>query len=180
MARIFYDCEFLENGQTIDLISIGIVREDNGAELYAISNQFDQRAVQDHPRLSKHVWPHLPREPKKRCRCRYEHLDLDHPAVRSRAQIARAVAEFVLAAPDPQLWADYGAYDHVAVAQLFGTMMDLPSGFPMWTNDIQQEAQRLGAPPLPVQEAGEHDALADARHNLVRARFLDEYAAKER
>jgi hypothetical protein len=46
----------------------------------------------------------------------------------------------------------------------------------MWTNDLQQECQRLGNPQMPEQAAGVHNALADARHNLVRARFLDTLA----
>lgn len=33
--RIYYDCEFLEDGNTIDLISMGMVAED-GRELYAV------------------------------------------------------------------------------------------------------------------------------------------------
>ena len=39
--RIFYDTEFLDDGKTIDLISIGMVAED-GRELYAVSSEFDQ------------------------------------------------------------------------------------------------------------------------------------------
>jgi hypothetical protein len=42
----------------------------------------------------------------------------------------------------------------------------------MWTNDLKQEAERLGNPAVPEQGAGEHNALADARHNRVIAEFL--------
>ena len=35
--RYFYDTEFLEDGETIDLISIGIVAED-GREYYAVTD----------------------------------------------------------------------------------------------------------------------------------------------
>ena len=38
--RYFYDCEFIEDGQIIDLISIGVVDE-QGREFYAISTGFD-------------------------------------------------------------------------------------------------------------------------------------------
>src|SRR6185437_634123 len=48
-----------------------------------------------------------------------------------RAQIAREVAEFITSVPNPQLWAWYAAYEHVALAQLFGRMIDLPDGIPM-------------------------------------------------
>ena len=63
----------------------------------------------------------------------------------------------------PELWADYGAYDHVAFCQIFGTMMDLPKGFPMFTHDLQQYAEALGNPVLPEQEVSVHHALADAK-----------------
>lgn len=32
----------------------------------------------------------------------------------------------------------YSAYDHVLLCSLFGTMMDLPKGFPMYTHDLKQ------------------------------------------
>jgi hypothetical protein len=51
-------------------------------------------------------------------------------------------------------------------------MDDLPDGVPMWTGDLRQEAHRLGNPELPEQPSGVHNALQDARHNLVRARHL--------
>ena len=38
--RFFYDCEFIEDGRTIDLVSIGVVGED-GREFYAVSTEFD-------------------------------------------------------------------------------------------------------------------------------------------
>ena len=38
--RYFYDTEFLEDGETIDLISIGIVAED-GREYYAVNLNAD-------------------------------------------------------------------------------------------------------------------------------------------
>ena len=38
--RFFYDCEFIEDGTTIELVSIGVVGED-GREFYAVSTEFD-------------------------------------------------------------------------------------------------------------------------------------------
>lgn len=82
--------------------------------------------------------------------------------------------------PEPELWAYYAAYDHVALAQLFGPMHQLPAGIPMQTDDLVTEAKRLGltASDLPPQPEGLHNALADARHNRVKHAFLDEYTAK--
>lgn len=40
--------------------------------------------------------------------------------------------------PNPEFWADYCSYDWVVFCWLFGKMIDLPKGFPMYCNDIQQ------------------------------------------
>lgn len=173
MTEIHYDCEFLENGSTIDLISIGMVRED-GAEYYAVSEDMPFGPISRHPWLMQHVMPSLPVRVGHADPWDRGHKDFRH--VKPRGQIANEVRRFILGVPNPQLWAWYGAYDHVALCQLWGRMIDLPTGVPMWTNDLKQEAERLGNPRLPEQPAGEHNALADARHNLVRARALAEYA----
>ncbi|WP_017972503.1 3'-5' exoribonuclease domain-containing protein [Actinopolyspora halophila] len=150
-ARYFYDCEFHEDGSTIDLLSIGIVADD-GREYYAINVSADWDRAYQHPFLAEHVIPNLV---------------LDEGHAKPHAQIADEVADFLRAVPgEIELWAHYGAYDHVALAQLWGTMMDLPQGIPMYTHDLQQELDRLGVKPweLPRQDEGEHNALADARH----------------
>lgn len=175
--RIFYDTEFLEDGETISLISIGMVAED-GREYYAVSQDATRRPlrrrIREHPWLMANVVPSLPKfygdanlyMPR---RWLFNYSD---PCVKPRHLIAREVRDFILAAPGPQLWARYGAYDHVALCQLWGRMIDLPDGVPMWTNDLKQECERLGNPEVPQQAAGEHNALADARHNRVIAGFL--------
>lgn len=181
MTRYFYDLEFVEDGRTIDLVSIGIVADD-GREFYAVSSEFDQAKMRAKPWLMENVWPYLPTtlgaHGNRNCRCvKVPRLDLDDPVVRSRAQIARAVQEFLLSGDSPpELWSWYGAYDHVALCQLWGTMMDLPVGIPMWTNDIRQEQERLGNPPMPEQAKKEHHALADARHHRVMWEYLRELA----
>jgi 3' exoribonuclease, RNase T-like len=179
--KIFYDCEFVEDGNTIDLISIGMVRED-GDELYVVSAEFDQSALFRDPWLVEHVWPFLPKRDHRgiRCQCLHGHLDVEHPDVRPRAQIARLVEDFVLSTPDVELWAWYGAYDHVALCRLYGPMNRLPEGMPMWTADLQQESVRLGKPTMPEQAADEHHALADARHVMAMHQFLTGFADKDR
>lgn len=178
--KIFYDTEFHEDGTTIDLISIGMAAE-SGHELYLINADADWDRIMRHQWLRENVLPSLPiRWPFGRRHPYVWHWDDEHPdrdRLIRRAVIADRVRDFILATPEPQLWAWYGAYDHVALAWLYGPMIELPVGIPMWTNDLRQEAQRLGDPQLPEQPDGVHNALADARHNLVRARALDEYAA---
>jgi hypothetical protein len=186
MTRVFYDCEFLEDGSTIDLISIGIVTED-GREYYAVNSDADWDRIRANDWLVRNVLPSLPvvnrtmldayvaHSPNSFPRPSVDLVDVDkrNTCVKPHWVIANEVREFIAADPDPQLWAWYAAYDHVALAQLWGRMIDLPDCIPMWTNDLKQECARLGNPRVPEQGDGEHNALADARHNLAIARFLD-------
>ena len=177
-TRYWYDCEFLEDGRTIDLISIGIVVED-GREYYAVNDEIRtnnrlERRIRRHDWLMANVVPSLPKPsgdwslnmPKSWL------FDYNSPLVKRPEKIADEVAAFLLADGPPELWADYGAYDHVALCWLWGPMIDLPSGLPMFTRDIQQEAARLGVTDLPQQTEGLHNALADARHCRTRWEFL--------
>ena len=190
--RVFYDTEFIEDGRTIDLISIGMVTDD-GREYYAVNADMPVERVREHPWLRENVWRQLPLRGLKTALqytgngpSKHEirvsepgHLDRASTLVRPQVVIRNEVREFILATQDPQLWAWYGAYDHVVLAQLFGRMIDLPKGVPMWTNDLKQEAMRLGNPRVPEQAEGEHNALEDARHNREIARFLDEIAHRQ-
>jgi len=185
VTRIWYDTEFIEDGRTIEPISIGMVSED-GREYYAVNRDMPVRRIKRHRWLMDHVVPQLPKgsgdmrnSMGKRWLFHY-----GDPVVKRRETIAREVREFILAAGGPvELWADYAAYDHVLLAQLFGSMVELPAGIPMYTNDIQQEASRLvgarvwafdGNPP--TQERAAHHALADARHVRELHRWLEKVA----
>lgn len=181
MTRFWYDTEFLETGRKIHLISIGIVCED-GREYYAISTDLPEEKIARHPWLMANVVPSLPRvhgDPINRVNPRTNPLRLEwrDPAYKPYTQIAREVRAFLLHYGDPELWAWYASFDHVALAWLFGPMSDLPAGIPMYTNDLKQEAHRLGVTDdeLPAQESGAHNALADARHNKVRHEWLIKY-----
>jgi hypothetical protein len=154
--RIHYDVEFLEDGRSIDLISIGMVADD-GRELYAVNEDIDV-GTQFHERILKHPWlmanvvPHLPLLERRDGWPPYElakgqqkarfALDGRSNTVQPMRMIRNQVRDFVLEAASPELWAWYGAYDHVALCQIFGRMIDLPKGFPWWTNDLKQELVR--------------------------------------
>ncbi len=174
--KVYYDTEFLEDGRTIELISIGMVAED-GRELYFVNRDAPWRRIKKHEWLMANVVPSLPRPHGdwRNHMPRSWPIDFHNPAVRPKPEIAVAVREFLLADPfdELELWGWYSAYDHVVLAQLFGRMIDLPSGVPMWTNDLRQEVARLGDPPMPEQTSGLHNALEDARHLKV----MDEHLA---
>jgi len=142
--RIFFDTEFIEDGRTIDLISIGMVRED-GAELYLCNEECDLSRASDC--VKGNVIPHLPPPGEEWV---------------SRAYIAARVVEF--SGDAPEFWAYYADYGWVVFCQLFGRMIDLPKGFPMYCRDIKQEADRRGGLKFAAPQ-DEHHALADARWN---------------
>jgi hypothetical protein len=188
--RIWYDCEFLDTGKTIELISIGLVRDD-GAEYYAVNADIDtwlhegSRDLHDliagHDWLMRNVVPHLP---VISAPTRFENgtwlwsLNRRATEVKPKWVIANEVRDFIQAAPEPQLWAWYAAYDHVALAQLWGPMARLPDRVPMYTNDLKQECDRLGNPDLPpLPDTVEHHALSDAREVKMRHEYLVHYAA---
>ena len=172
MTLHFIDTEFIEDGKTIDLISIGIVCED-GREYYAVNRECRFELA------SPWVWENV-LEPIGI----YEPLERINPSnpwvtaktkdtlgnARNRKQIRNEILEFC--GLHPEFWADYASYDWVAFCQLFGTMMDLPQGFPMYCNDIQQWRRGLGNPELPQHSGTEHNALEDARDCKRRWEFL--------
>lgn len=179
--RYFYDTEFLEDGRTIELISIGIVAQD-GREYYAVSREATRRRltrrIRRHDFLMQCVVPHLPQphgDRKNTAPIRWL-FDYASPLVKPRSTVAWEVRDFLLDGPtEPELWAWYAAYDHVALCQLWGPMVDLPEGVPMYTNDLKQEVQRHGNPLMPPQVEGEHNALADARHVRNRYDWLQDW-----
>lgn len=195
--RYYYDCEFLENGRTIDLISIGIVAED-GREYYAVNAEVNEddtdadlgKRIAYHDWLMKNVVPHLPlrTEPSQYSsgtrRWMSPNIDMNDTRVKPRWVIANEVREFLghFRNQGPiELWADYGAYDHVCLMQLWGPMIRKPDFLPMWTHDIQQEVARLKVNPddenFPAHEDGKHHALDDARHTARIAQYLREIEA---
>jgi len=66
----------------------------------------------------------------------------------------------------PELYGWCAGYDWVAFCQIFGTMMDLPEGYPHYMKDLQQilDDRGISDEELPKQEEGLHNALADAQH----------------
>ncbi len=150
--RYFYDCEFIEDGATIEFISIGVVDE-QGREYYAVSTEFDPGRAGRWVRSN--VLPKLPSP--------------SDPVWRSRAAIRESLLEFLTAPGDGvELWAWFAAYDHVALSQLWGAMPALPRALPRFTRELRQRWEDAGKPALPSPPSDAHDALADARHNLAR------------
>lgn len=193
MTRYFYDTEFIEDGETIGLISIGIVADD-GREYYAVNSDMPYERIAKHDFLCKKVVPHLPLRNKEVDEkveewiqeSRYFNgyspyttlefrLDTTDTVVKPKWVIANEVRDFLLAGTESiELWADHAAYDHVALCQLWGPMIDLPKGVPMFTNDVQQEIRKQPGDQTPSEQNGTaHNALDDARHVKLLWEWLD-------
>ena len=156
--RYFYDCEFIEDGRTIDLVSIGVVDE-HGREFYAVSTEFDDRAAV--PWVRRNVLDRLPSPAD--------------PAWRSRERIREDLLAFLVeplqasgratrwscgpGSPRTTTWCwpSCGARCRRCRARSPGSPRTCASS----------GTTRAG-PPLPVAAAQRHDALVDARHNLAR------------
>jgi len=186
--KYFIDTEFVERGPDypIDLISIGIVSSD-GRELYAQSVEFDHRKASEW--VKDNVLVHL-----QSCLwANVTHVNPQHSYVnelnyhkghgqcvdqqrgrihncpwRTREQLKRNVLSFmdIEAYGEPELWGWITGYDYVTFCQIFGTMMDLPPGYPHYIKDLQHVLDERGISDdeLPEQEEGLHNALHDARH----------------
>lgn len=155
--RYFYDTEFIEDGRTIELISIGVIAED-GREYYGVSTEFDPERAGRWVRAK--VLPKLPPPASQ--------------AWRSRDRIrADLEAFFGVNRGDPiELWAWVGAYDHVVLCQLWGTMPELPQAMPKFTRELRQLWEERGCPSLPPRSPDSHDALVDARDQLRRFQVI--------
>lgn len=144
MTKFFLDTEFIEDGKTIDLISIGIVSAD-GYEFYEESSEFNRDNASQW--VVDNVFPHLT----------------------WRGNTRKVIADKLLSYVNTynvgniEFWAYFADYDWVALCQLFGPMIALPSGFPMYCRDIKQLADTCGKrytkPPKPNVQ---HHALVDA------------------
>jgi hypothetical protein len=124
MSKFYLDTELIDDGITIQLISIGIVNETDDDYYYAVNRDAPWQRIARSRWLIDNVVPSLPRIGGDRkfyvSRKNPLAIDLDHPSVRSRALIAHEVRDFLLSgAGEPELWAWYGAYDHVALCQLW-------------------------------------------------------------
>ena len=193
--RYFFDTEFIDDGTTIELISIGMVCED-GRELYLVSNEFDESRCDEW--LRANVLNQLPPRDAYHSGSLWATSDAYSkacdavlgPVWRSRAQIRDAIRDFVVDEGNgvkAEFIAYFASYDWVVLAQLFGKMIDLPKHFTWLVHDLRTWATDHGFTGkfkelLP--DTGHHDALADARwnrdaYNVLSARFAAAVALVE-
>ena len=188
-TKYFLDTEFIEDGKTIDLISIGLVRED-GATLYLQNSECNFTKASDW--VWRNVFPHLIHFSMRGCRsccgqARSYDSGLEHRTSTkctdsliepcfwaNRREIADNVMDFCDPTQHgkPEFWGYFADYDWVAFCQLFGSMIDLPKGFPRYCRDIKQWADALGEIQLPKPVLANHHALHDAIWTAEAYEFL--------
>ena len=143
-TRYFIDTEFIERPGLLDLISIALVCDD-GREFYAVSAEFNAANASEW--VVANVLPKLP--PRE--------------TWISRVEITSGLRAFI--GPAPTFWGYFADYDWVLFCWLFGSMVELPDGWPMFCLDLKQSMVERGftKDDLPAQPERAHDALEDAR-----------------
>ena len=154
--RYFFDTEFNQNIDPVELISIGIVSED-GREFYATSCDFDKSKCDE--------WLH-----KNVLKIYETTFDIINPRKGmpfyglTKAALRHKLEHFIGVGPDDkhEFWGYYADYDWFLFTRFWG-FMDMPKSFPMLCMDVKQWQIQLGRPPLPPELQPEHHALVDAR-----------------
>jgi hypothetical protein len=184
--KYFLDTEFIEGFNKpifgkrrhfIDLISIGIVCED-GRPFYRISKDYNYADADKWVRDNV-ILPMYKQTVSGDARNRYDAETFHQYYGKSNEGIAGDILEFFGCEYQDGFWAAptgievygyYADYDWVLFCSLFGRMIDLPKGFPMYCKDLKQMMDDRGLSKewkqtnCPDPE-GEHNALIDAKWN---------------
>lgn len=156
--RYWYDWEFEEDGRTIVPISLGMVSEDN-RELYIVNNSYFRRwgagLVDPSQWLIINVLNKI--TPEDRNAYGYNLHEFPELVLNFISDSGKYSKR-----NDIELWGHYAAYDHVCLAQLWGSMVNLPEPIPMFTNDDMTIRGLQQSPSRPAWLL-EHNALFDAK-----------------
>lgn len=136
---------------TIDLISIGIVCED-GREYYAMNRDLNLKYAKKDKWLKENVLDKLPEKTPLYPPHGSPRIYQESMRWLPLQQIKEEIIHFVGGIPDwdesgdfirytngePEFYGYYSDYDWVAFCWIFGRMIDLPNGFPMYCVDLKQ------------------------------------------
>jgi hypothetical protein len=158
MGRLYIDCEFIEDGKTIDLLSLAGVKDD-GREFYGVNASADRSRASAWVR--EHVFPHLDNFAVPLG------VGVLTPVAAPAHQLGKLFREWAVPDPDArpkvEVWGYYADYDWVALCQLYGPMIDLPAGFPHFARDLRQWLDDHGYAHVKQPDDAPHHALLDAR-----------------
>jgi hypothetical protein len=139
-VRVFFDTEFLDLGDRVELLSLGAVDE-YGKTFYA--ERGDCPLALANEWVQKNVIPHMT------------------GPVMDDATLRAGFRAFCGA--NPQFWAYYATYDAMLLFRLFGGFMEFP--WPQIVHDLQTAALLKRRHTFPEQRSTEHHALNDALWN---------------
>lgn len=222
--KYFIDFEFIEGFHKpffgkkrhfIDLISVGVFAEDRRT-YYAISNEFKASDANDW--VKENVISKLPKrfvnfsDPsisptqkfaaglwKSNKRIVEELMMFFYPEQSkqfkgSEAEFLSRGKQYGWAGDQPEFYGYFADYDWVLFCSLFGKMINLPKGFPMYCIDLKQTLDEVASkgrfpqshPPTDLKDSlsmlkqhrnypkqeNEHNALADAKWNYDLYKFI--------
>ncbi len=138
--KIWFDTEFLDLGDRVELLSLGAVNE-HGQPFYAERGECPIHLANDW--VQTNVIPHLT------------------GPVMSQERLCREFAAWV--GPKPEFWAYYATYDAMLLFKLYGGFMQFP--WNQVVHDVSTLAMFHGVKTQPMQTTPEHHALNDALWN---------------
>ena len=157
------DTEFMEDGKLIELLSIGLVAED-GREFYRQMIEADHGQANTFVR--QHVMPHLEPCPSGFGKNQHWSNWKRGGCVEGCPWVLRKDCREQLQAfcgKQPVFVGYFASYDWVAFCQLFGCMIDLPEGWPMYCHDLRALLDQMGRQDVTEPDDIPHHALLDAR-----------------
>lgn len=207
--KYFIDTEFIEGFHKplfgkrrhfIDLISIGVVSEDNKG-LYFISSEYNYNDADAWVKENV-IIPAYKRVVNGDNRNRYSANNFHKAYGEPVDSISQRLVEWIGNDKDISFYGYYSDYDWVLLCSMFGRMIDLPKGWPMYCRDLKQmidekvssftnsdyfthfhqkepltleEKFKLykSGPNFPTQQ-NQHDALSDAIWNKNLYEYLTE------
>jgi hypothetical protein len=170
VVKYWFDTEFNDEVDPVQLISIGIVAED-GREMYSVlssdsvyhpkklCNKFVNDRVM--PQLFSSFIPGVETAP-----------------IRTEHELRAMILDFLDGDERPEFWGYYADYDWYLFTRLFGTFQTMPKKFPFLCLDLKQYALSLGVSVLPKPLAPEHHALIDARWTKLAWDYVSNHEAR--
>lgn len=155
--KYFIDFEFIEGFKKplfgkrrhfIDMISVGIFCED-GRKFYEISSEYNYKDANDWVKDNVIIPMYVDvvhGDNRNRCNASNFHWSYG----KSNKEIVRGIIEFIEYVPlsqtaipagvksEIEFYGYYADYDWVLLCSLFGRMIDLPKGYPMYCIDLKQ------------------------------------------
>ncbi len=160
--RCFLDTEFIEIGDELQLISIGIKSED-GRTFYAVSSEYEYEKADKWVRKFV-ITPIYEGLVPFELRGVYSISRFHEHYGKSINQIRIDILDFT-GYPDyslgkPEFWGYMCAYDWILVCRLFGNIRQLPAGFPRYCRELASiiDDNNIDIP----KNKNKHNALWDA------------------